>query len=80
MLELDSFRLFVDRKLGELIDHIFRKFTETIVEHEREVYRLKQEVERRGRLLEAAGRAEDNPAGQWTHRDGRLVPRHTLPV
>nr|XP_046273157.1 gastrula zinc finger protein xFG20-1-like [Scatophagus argus] len=61
MSKLDVLRLFVDQRLAAVTDDIFRRFARMIAEYEREVFRLKQEIDRQERLLETAGRTVDRP-------------------
>lgn len=58
MLKLDTFRLFVDQKLAAATDDIFRRFARIIADYEAEVCQLKQEVDRKERLLERTGRPD----------------------
>uniref|UniRef100_UPI0037E75793 uncharacterized protein n=1 Tax=Semicossyphus pulcher TaxID=241346 RepID=UPI0037E75793 len=70
MLKLDALRLFVEQRLTAATDDIFRHFSTMVAEYEREVFRLKQEIDRQQRQLEAEGRPgdtpEDTPAGVFT--------------
>ncbi|XP_049891469.1 zinc finger protein 691-like [Epinephelus moara] len=59
MMKLDVLRLFVEQRLSAVTDDIFRRLARTITEYDREVSRLKQEIDRQRRLLE--DRALDRP-------------------
>ncbi|XP_068188625.1 zinc finger and SCAN domain-containing protein 2-like [Antennarius striatus] len=58
-MKLDSLRLFVDQRLSAATDDIFRRFARIIADYDGEVCRLKEEIDRKERLLVAAGRPED---------------------
>ncbi|KAK2920544.1 zinc finger protein 135-like isoform X2 [Channa argus] len=61
MLKLDVLRMFVDKRLSAVTDDIFRCLARTVAEYEHQVLRLKQDIDRQRRLLEAAGAAGDTP-------------------
>ncbi|XP_029136560.2 zinc finger protein 691 [Labrus bergylta] len=65
MLKLHTLRMFVDQRLSAATDDILRHFASVISEYEREVFRLREEIDRQNRgRMEAAGRPEDEPGDE----------------